>query len=434
MKRKSWVGIIIALVVVAMALPALLSCARAGPTTPTAAKAPTTPAAKPIKIGGQSITSGPLGQYGREMKQGAVMAVDEINKEGGILGRPVKLKWADSELSPQTGVKNFRRLVTQWGADFLMGIDSSGVAMSVGPVLPKLDRVGVVCHAATNRLTEELVYEKGIKNIFRVSAPVYQDGTAVSIYTSKKFPKVKRIAGILPDYEYGHSAWALFKQAMKKRNPDVKFVYAGWVPFGTLDFSSYLSAAMAKKPDVIYTVEWGGEGISLIKQALSRGVFGKIDAWVQPMLGGGPDCRGIAWAAKKGKFGGKIVTTGRYIWNWPDTARNKKFVKRYVKRYDVPPVYSALNAYDAVHLFKRAAEKAGSIKTGDLIKAMEGMKLKSPAGTKYIRPADHQAVYNVPVGRLGWSKKYGIPKVTDLMVLPAKKYYRSPPFKPIMKK
>jgi branched-chain amino acid transport system substrate-binding protein len=423
MEKRSWAPVIPMLVVSALAFSVLLSWV--SPTLASSAKA--------IKIGGQSITSGPLGEYGRMMKDGAVMAIEEINAAGGILGRSIELKWMDTELKPAVGVKNARYLVTQWGADYLMGVDSSGVCMAIGPVLPELDRIFTFCHAATHRLTEELVYEKGIKQIFRMSVPVYQDSTAMGLLArdEEKFPGIKRIDGINPDYEYGRVSWALFKHYLKKYRPDVEFVYAGWAPFGTLDFTRHISAAMAEKPDAIYTTEWGGELVSLVKQALAMGVFDEIKAWFNPMGGGGPDCRGFGMEVQKDAFKGKYWTTGRYVWNWPETPKNKAFVERYNEKHGVPPVYSALNAYDAVYFLKEAAEKAGSIETAKLIEAMEGMKLESPAGTKYIRPEDHQAVYEVPLGRLIWDEKYKVPKVGDLVVIPTKEYYRSPPFEPI---
>ncbi len=426
MSKKGWMVAVVGVAIVVLVLSVFSACVP--PTAPPATPAP--PPAKPIKIGGMSIISGPLGEYGREMRNGAILAIEEINAAGGILGRPLELKWMDTELKPATGVKNARYLVTEWGADYLMGVDSSGVAMGIGPILPELGRIFSFDHAATHRLTEELVYKKGIKEIFRMSVPVYQEG-ALGYLCGEKFPEVKTIAGINPDYEYGRVAWQLFKHYLRQVRPDVEFVYAGWAPFGTLDFTPYLSAAMAKNPDAIYTTEWGGELVSLVKQAVAAGVFEKIKAWFNPMGGGGPDCRGFAFEVKKGLFRGKYWTTGRYIFTWPDTAKNKAFVKAYHDRFGTYPPYSALNAYDSVYILKEAAEKVGSLKTADLIKAMEGMKFESPAGTKYIRPEDHQAVYNVPLGRLAWSDEYKRPVVTDLVIYPAEKYYRKPPFPPI---
>jgi len=78
---------------------------------------------------------------------------------------------------------------------------------------------------------------------------------------------------------------------------------------------------------------------------------------------------------------------------------------------------------------KAAVEKAGSVKTADVIKALEGLEISTPAGKRYYRPEDHQAVYNVPAGRVAYNKAVApIAHLTDLKVFPAADYFRKPPF------
>ena len=169
-------------------------------------------AAGPIKIGGQGAISGAHADYGWQMMAGSTLAIEQINAKGGILGRKLELKFMDEELKPATAVKNARYLVTDWGADFLFGVDLSGSAMAIGPVLPELNRLFFFTHASTHRLTEELVAGKGIKQIFRMAAPVYQDALAAWVF--KDNPEIKRWAGINCDYEYGYVAWNLFKETI----------------------------------------------------------------------------------------------------------------------------------------------------------------------------------------------------------------------------
>jgi len=110
-----------------------------------------------IKLGGQGVISGAHADYGWQIQSGAILAIDEINAKGGILGSRLELKFMDEELKPAVAVKNARYLATDWGAHLLFGVDSSGSAMAVGPILPELDRICVFDHASTHRLTEELV-------------------------------------------------------------------------------------------------------------------------------------------------------------------------------------------------------------------------------------------------------------------------------------
>lgn len=384
---------------------------------------------EPIRIGGQGATSGAHADYGWQMMAGATLAVEEINAKGGVMGRKLELKFMDEELKPATAVKNARYLVTDWGADFLFGVDSSGSAMAVGPVLPELNKLCFFCHAATHRLTEELVAAKGIKQIFRMVAPVYQDALAAWVF--KDASNIKRWAGINCDYEYGYVAWNLFKQTIKKFRPDVEFVAAAWAPFWTMDFSSHISAVMAEKPDAIFATPWAGEGVMLLRQALLLGVFDKVQVWWQAMGGSVDLLEGISREVEGDKFQGKLWATARYIHNYPDTPDNKKFVEAFRKRWGKFPNYSAESSYSSIYAIKTGVEKAQSLETAKVAAALEGMELKTPAGPRLIRKEDHQAVYTVPGGKVMKSPDYPIPVLGDLKVVPAKDYFRNPPFEPV---
>ncbi len=383
-----------------------------------------------IKLGVQGAASGAHADYGRQIMMGATMAGEEINGAGGILGCKLEMKFMDEELKPATAVKNVRYLVAEWGAHFLYGVDSSGSAMAVGPVLPELKRIHFFTHAATHRLTEELVADKKIKEIVRVSVPVYQDAVLAAL-VFKDRPEIRRFATIGADYEYGYVTWNLFKDTMKKFRPDAEFVAAAWTPFWTMDFSPHVSSVMAQKPDAIISTPWAGEAVMLLRQALLQGVFDQIQAWWQAMGGSVDVLEGITREVQQDKFKGKLWATARYIHNWPDTPENKAFVERFEKRWGRLPNYSAETTYSAILITKAAVEKARSLETEKLLEAMKGMQIKSPAGVRVFRAEDHQFVYNVPAGRVVWDPKYPIAVLGDLKVVPAKDYYRYPPFTPV---
>jgi branched-chain amino acid transport system substrate-binding protein len=383
-----------------------------------------------IKLGVQGAASGTHADYGKQIEMGATLAIEEINAAGGILGCKLEMKFMDEELKPATAVKNVRYLVTEWGAHFLYGVDSSGSAMAIGPVLPELKRIHFFTHAATHRLTEELVADKKIKEIVRVSVPVYQDGILAAL-AFKDRKDIKRWATIGADYEYGYTSWNLFKDTLKKLRPDVEFVAAAWAPFRTSDFSTHISAVMAQKPDAIFSTPWAGEAVTLLRQALLQGVFDQTKAWWQAMGGSVDVLEGIGPDVKADKFKGKLWATARYIHNWPDTPENRAFVERFQKRWNRLPNYSAETTYSAIMITRAAVEKARSLDTDKVLGAMEGMELKTPAGVRTFRAVDHQFVYNVPAGRVTVDPKYPIPVLGNLLVVPAKDYYRHPPFTPI---
>jgi branched-chain amino acid transport system substrate-binding protein len=383
-----------------------------------------------IKVGAQGAASGPHSDYGRQIEMGATMAMEEINGAGGILGCKIEVRFMDDENKAATGVKNARLLVTDWGAHFLVGTDSSGVAMAIAPVLAELKRIQLFTHAATHRLTEELVAQKGIKEIVRVSVPVYQDAIiAALIFKDRK--DIRRWANIGADYEYGYVSWNLFKETLRKYRPDVEFVGEAWAPFLTLDFSPHIAAVMAQKPDAIFATPWAGEAVQLLRQSLGQGVFDNVKVWWQAMGGSVDVLEGITPEVQKDRFKGKLWATARYIHNWPDTAENKAFIERFRKRWNRFPNYSAETTYSSLFIMKAAVEKSQSLDSAKVVEAMKGMQIRNPGGVRVFRSEDQQFIYNVPAGRPMMDAKYPIPVLGDLKVFPAKDYYRHPPFTPV---
>ncbi len=382
---------------------------------------------KVIRIGGQGVLSGAHADYGRQMKMGATMAVDEINEGGGILGKKVELQILDEKLNPDVGLKNFESLVKNWGAHVLIGIDSSGVATKVARELPKWDRVALVTHAATEELNEVIVFKEKNKHVFRIGSPTYQDGIlAAQIFKDRK--DIVKWAGINADYGYGKSSWKLFKEELSKHRPDVEFVEERWAPFWTTDFNPLLMPIIQKKPDAVFATPWAGEAVVLLNQALLLGVFEQVQVWWQATGGATDILQGIAREVNAGKFKDKLWGTARYLHNHPASPANQKFVKKFRDRWIQYPSYSAETAYSAVYFYKAAVEKAKSVDTAKVIKALEGLSLETPAGKRTIRPEDHQAIYSVAAGIVQNNSDFDIPVLDKLVEIPAKKYYREPPF------
>jgi len=375
----------------------------------------------PIKIACQGVASGPLGNNGDFMNKGALLAVEEINGKGGILGSKIEFNFRDDESKVDVAIKNARYFVDTWDADFLIGIDSSGVALALGQIMPDLNRILIVTHGSTNKYNEEIVFKKGIKQCFRSSVPLYQDACAGAL-VAKDFP-AKQWAAILPDYEYGHTSWKLFKQTLKTLRPDVEFVADSFAKSGTVDFSSHIAKVMGANPEAIFSVEWGGELVTLIKQCQLFEVYKKVKYWMAGMGGAMDVLQGLGREYPEGLWG-----TTRYWFLYPDNPKNKAFVDAYHKRWNNYPSHNSESAYTAVHMIKQAVEKAQTLEIKELIAAMEGMQIDRPAGPCYIRKEDHQAVYSVPWGQIKHDPKYPFPILTNLKVFPAEKYYLHPPF------
>ena len=381
-----------------------------------------TPAVKgPINVGYQAIMSGALAGYGEFHKMGAVMAMEEINAAGGIAGVKLEIEFRDSTLKKPQAIKNARYFVDSWGADFLAGVDSSGQALALAPVMKELDRILMVTHAATEKLTEEQVYKNGIKQIFRICTPTYQDGNAAA-FVAKDLP-AKTWATISPKYEYGYTCWKMFKNTLGKLKPDTKFVAESWAPFGTTDFRPHINTIMDANPEGFYSTEWAGELITFIKQAKQAGMFYKIKHVMLPV--------GAAMDVLEGlgkEMPDNIWVSGRYFFQYPETHINQDWVARFKKRWKHYPAYVSETGYSTMYAFKKAVEMAGSKDTAKVIDAMAGMMLASPAGYRNFRKEDHQAMYDVPWGLTRTDTKYPFKVMGKKVLVPAKECFNRPPF------
>jgi branched-chain amino acid transport system substrate-binding protein len=375
----------------------------------------------PIKVGYQAIMSGTLAGYGEFHKMGATMAMEEINAAGGIAGNQLMVEYRDSTLQTPEAIQNARYFVDSWGADFLAGIDSSGQALALAPVMAELDKILMVTHAATEKLTEEQVYKNGIKQIFRICNATYQDGNAAA-FVAKDLP-AKSWATVSPKYEYGYTCWEMFKNTLTALEADVTFSAESWAPFGTTDFRPHINTILDAKPEGLYSTEWAGELIAFVKQAKQAGVFERIKHVMFPV--------GAAMDVLEGlgdDMPDNVWISGRYFFLYPNNKRNNDWVARFHKRWNHYPAYVSETGYSTMYAFKKAVEESGSKETAAIVQALEGMMLDTPAGYRIFRKEDHQAIYDVPWGLTVSDAKYPFKIMGKQVMVTAKECFNRPPF------
>ena len=339
---------------------------------------------KPVKIGFVYIMSGPFATYGQFAKQGAELAIDEINKAGGINGRKVEAFFEDSSGKPDVGIRVIRKLVYENEVDVVMGLDSSGVASAVAPVMKELKTPLIITHAATPDVTGTNCN----RYTFRVSLNINQNIAMASAIAAEMKVKTWTTAG--PDYSFGHQSWEYFQKYLSKKKPDAVFLPTADVAFppaATTDFSAYVTKIMNSKADGVLISLWGGNLIDFVRQAGDMGFFdGKRE--ILMTLGAATE---VLYALKEKMPEGIWVGT-RYWFQANDTPINKAFVDAYLKRFNVYPSYNAHGAYGAVKTYAAAAGKAKSVDKEKIVDALEGLSIELPVGKIFIRPEDHQAV------------------------------------------
>jgi branched-chain amino acid transport system substrate-binding protein len=348
--------------------------------------------AAPVKVGAIGSLTGVVSVWGKVLKEGAELAVEHVNAEGGILGRPAQLVLEDDESKPDVGARKARKLALEDNVDVIVGINHSGVLLSVIEQLPQTEKI-VIGSCAT---TSEATTQRFNRYIFRVHANSDQEGMSGALY-AKDLP-YRRWSVIAPNYAYGFETWGSFISHLKSLQPDIEILdVQAWPAFGAPDYTSHLARLQAAKPDAVLCAMWGGDAVNLLRQARRFGTFDQI-AVFSPTLG----ALDVLYALGEETPLGLYTDAHAYWFGAPTAARaaaNKSFVDAYRNRFGAFPHSTAHWTYTAVKTFKRAAEKARSVKTADVIAALEGVEVDSPGFTGTIRKEDHQIVHDIAWGR-----------------------------------
>ena len=340
-----------------------------------------------IKIGFPMALSGPAALYGQPVLKGAEMYVEEVNAKGGVLGRKLELLPRDSKANADEAVRVSRELILKDNVDFLVGTMTSAESPAVSTIA-KENRVVLVCPMAkTNQLTDP-------KNlhpyVFRISSTTDIEGRTGAEIIAKW--QVKRVATIAPDYAYGRDVMSAFEEHLKKLRPDIEIVDRQWPKLGQTDFTPFLNAQMAAKPDAVFSGVYAGDFASMVKQGKPLGYF---DAIKYNFLGAG-ETGSIEVARPLGDDYPYGITANTYdpvIWLAGEPAGHKEFmakVKAYLKE-DYGSSWAGMG-YSAMAALVEGIRKAGSTDEDKVARAMLGENFDTPVGlAQTLRAKDHTA-------------------------------------------
>ena len=364
-----------------------------------------------VRVGAMYLLTGGFATYGEFARDGINLALAEINQAGGINGKPLEVIFEDESDPVQTA----RRLVLQEKVDFLLGIDSSGNGEALVAAIPELEKILMVTHAASPKVTGELCN----RFVFRCSINSPQNSAAgAEIAATEGYQKWTTIG---PDYAFGRQSWGLFQQALQERKEGVKFLAKTAFPeLGAQDYNSFITTLQDSGAEAIWCSLWGNDLINFVRQANSFGLFKQFPVYME--LGAAME---VLTALGEQMPIGQWVGT-RYWWQTPDTEVNRNFVGQFRQQYQSYPSYNAQNAYVGLKLLAMAANLAGTIETKAVIEALEGLEYEAPMGKLVLRQSDHQAIANLTWGKTAASPDYNFRILEPIVVVEGDVITRSP--------
>jgi len=339
----------------------------------------------PIKIG-EINSYKALPQNLVPYRQGWMLAQEEINAAGGVLGRKIETVFRDDNGNPGDGVRVAEELLSREGVEILSGVTLS----HVGVALADFARQRKTFFLASGPLSDKVVWEGGNRYTYRLRSGTYALSASVVAEAAKL--KKKRWALIYPNYEYGQAAVAAFKENMKKLQPDIEFVAEQSPPLGKIEAGAVAQAIADAKPDAIFNVLFGADLIKLAREGKNRGLFEGRE--VVSLLTGEPE---YLDPLKEDAPANWIVTG--YPYANIDLPEHKAFLDAYQKKYNDYPRLNSVVGYATMKALAAGIQKAGSTDTEKLITAFKGLQFSSPFGPVVFRPQDNQSTLGIFVGR-----------------------------------
>lgn len=343
-----------------------------------------TSAQEPIKIGEINHFKR-MAAFAEPYRMGIELAVDQINEQGGVLGRPLEFVYRDDQGEPGEAVKIAEELMTREGTVMLTGAILSNIGLALSSLAAEKHYV----YLASEPLADALVWDKGNDWTFRLRTSTYMQAAMLAEEAAKT--DAIRYATIAPNYAYGKDAVAAFKENLLALKPEVEFVAEQWPPLFKIDAGAEVQALERAKPDAIFNVTFAGDLAKFMREGTMRGLFDGRKVF--GLLSGEPEYLDpIGEETSEG-----WIVTG-FPWYDFDEGAKKDFVDAYQARWNDYPRNGSIVGYNTALSVAAAIEKAGSTEAEAIRDAFVGLELDTPVGPITYREIDHQSTMGAFVG------------------------------------
>jgi len=338
-------------------------------------------AQEPIRIGALYPLTGGGAIYGVPAMAGHQLAIEEINRRGGIMGRKVESIERDDKMNPSAASATMKELITKDKANIILG----GLASSVGLGMSEVSKQEKIVYISTIPKSIQITTTKLHPYVFRIASNTDIEGETMAMLVAKN--NLKNLCHLQLDYAYGHDLEAGILKALPKVAPNAKVVLTLKPKLGATDFNAFIPQVMSAGCDGVISGLWGPHFVSWVKQASPLGFFDKIK-WIS---GGEIAAHEIA-GELKGEYPDNVVSNTYELWYHAVDDSHKAFQAALAKKLGTneTPQWSLLG-YNGVLFAAAAIEKAQSLDSDKIAAALEGLTIKTPVGPLTIDAKTHQS-------------------------------------------
>lgn len=326
----------------------------------------TSKASEPVVIGIPHSEEYP---YATMMKNSFEMALEVINKGGGIKGQPLKLVYANDQGKRDAGEKIVKELTKQTGAIMLVGGYQSSNTVYMARMADKLDRPFLICTAADDRITQ-----RKWRNVFRLNAPAseYTKGLEDILLNNVR---PESMAIVYENSPYGTGGALRMMWFCRENDIEIRRI----IPYHKEKLRpEYFQRILAplqvkdKPPDVIYMVSYLKDAVAVVKEIREL----KINSL---LCGGAGGFTHQKFIMKAGNLSENLLTAT--LWThqlrYPGT---KEYYNQYIMKHSIPPDYHGAEAYSALLVAADALKRAESYSPESVRAALNKTDMKTPFG------------------------------------------------------
>ena len=352
-----------------------------------------------VFVGVTSPLTGPYSADGKDHALGYELAFAEINEGGanaqawglkgkGVLGKMIRHGIADSELKANVAVQAQTQFIQRDKAIMITGCVSSATAVALEELAQRDHVLNMVGASGANATTGHDCQRYG----FRSQPSAYMACKALAPVVAQHYGRGKKVAYLVPDYNYGHSVFNAFSEFTKPY---------GWttaaqvvIPLSASDYSSALLNIANSGADIFVNIEFAAQAVNSTKQAAQFGIFKKMQMIV-------PNISSFQGQETGAQLMQGVFGTMDWYWKLEDRfPLSKNFVTAFRARNHYIPNWGAHIGYLQTYLWALAVERAGTFYPPAVIKTLEASKANpfdSTLGKVWYRAEDHQLVRPVPV-------------------------------------
>jgi branched-chain amino acid transport system substrate-binding protein len=344
----------------------------------------------PIKVGVVLPLTGEQAKFGEIEKNSFLMGLEEINKAGGVKGRPIELIIEDDTGKPDVGRSAVEKLISQDNVVAITGGYSSSVTYAMCAVAQQRKVPFLVTTGSADKITEQ-----GWDNVFRINPPVSEYPKALNSFL-RDIVKPQTVAILYENTLFGQSGAKEFAEQCEKVG--VKVLMKEGYEAGAVDFKPLLIKVKSAKPDFVYMISYVMDAALLMRQSKELNFNPRL------FVGGGAGFTLPEFSKNAGEAAEFVFSADLWSANLPYPGA-KEYFENYKNKFGTPTEYHGAEAYASIFVVADALKRAKEIKPDAVREALVSTDMMTAFGpVKFVEYGKKKQQNALPTYLVQWQK------------------------------